>query len=260
MDHMAFTLWGTFLLVLARVTGFFVQAPIFGSHHIAKPVLAGIAILCSILIFPYVEVPSDFPESMLFLGYMLVGQFSIGAVIGFVAFIVMAIAQFAGEMLDIQMGLSVAASFDPASHGAVNLLRRLHFYIAMTLFLMLDGHHYMLRCVFKSFDLIPVTKVWISGALVNELIRLSGTVFYLGIQMAAPALAALFITQVALGMIARTAPQMNVFMLSFPLNIAIGLTLLGLSLPLINMMMRHLFMVNSEDLIRTINILSTPLK
>jgi len=175
---------------------------------------------------------------------MILGQLAIGLVIGYISFIVMAIMQYAGEVLDTQMGLSVAASFDPASRGAVNMIRRFEFYLAMILYLIMDGHHQLLDALHKSFIAIPVSDFHMGDHLIWHLARTTGGIFEIGIQIAAPVLAALFITQVALGLLARVAPQMNVFMLSFPLNIAIGLGLLATSLILFPTILRNLFDAN----------------
>lgn len=256
MEPMALVLFGLFLLAFVRIVTFFVQAPIWGSHHINPPILVGTALAFTVLVYPSLTVPAAFPTTLV--GYMRLVfiQAGIGLVIGYVSFLVMASAQFAGEILDVQMGLSVAASFDPASHGAVNLIRRFKFYFAMILFLILDGHHQLISAVFASFRVIPLTGWNFNGALVHNLIGITGEIFVLGIQMAAPVLAALFITQVALGLLARVAPQMNVFMLSFPLNIMIGLTLLAASLYMIARLLDIQFGENYNQIMESIKMLS----
>lgn len=246
------------LLAFTRIVLVFVQAPIFGSHHIPKPILAGMAVTLTLVMYPHIPVPPDIPQDFLpFIGALLT-QACVGLVLGFVSFLVMAAAQFGGEMLDIQMGLSVAASFDPASHGAVNLLRKVHFYLAMNLWLVLDGHHALIRALEASFRVVPVTYFQITGDIAFEMIRLTSNLLVIGTQIAAPALAALFITQCALGLLARVAPQMNVFMLSFPLNIAIGLALLTLSLPLIVRVISVQFDMNINHLVQSIKLMVPP--
>ncbi len=254
----ALQLFGVGLLAFTRVVLVFVQAPIFGSHHIPKPILAGLAGAVTIAMFPHIPVPADMPDDLLpFMGALL-SQACVGLVIGFVSFLVMAAAQFGGEMLDIQMGLSVAASFDPASHGAVNLLRKVHFYLAMNLYLVLDGHHALIQAINASFRVVPVTYFQINGDIAMEMIRLSANLLVIGTQVAAPALSALFITQCALGLLARVAPQMNVFMLSFPLNIAIGLALLTFSLPLIVRLIGVQFDINLDHVVHSIQMMVPP--
>lgn len=239
-----FSMW---LLAFARFAGFFVQAPIFGSHHFDKKVLVALAATMSIVLFPELKLPPTFTFEIVPYFLMVATQVVTGLVIGFVSFMIMAAAQFGGEMLDVQMGLSVASSFDPATGSTVNMMRRMKFYLAMILYLIMDGHHFLIRAIYQSFDLIPVTGMNLTGNVITQCVVLTGQIFYLGLQISAPALAALFVTQVALGLLARVAPQMNVFMLSFPLNIAIGLSLICASMYVLFMTYHNLFDQNYRD-------------
>ncbi len=244
------------LLAFTRIALIFVQAPIFGSNHIANPVLAGLALTVTIVLYPNLPVPNDMPQDVFPFIQALLTQACVGLVIGYVSFLVMATAQFGGELLDIQMGLSSAASFDPASHGAINLVRKVQFYTAMNLYLCLDGHHMLLKAIDASFKIIPVTHFYFSDDLAWEMLRLSSQLLVVGTQIAAPALAALFINQCAMGLLARVAPQMNVFMLSFPLNIAIGFTLLTLSYPFILRLLGIQFEINLDSLVKCIQMMA----
>ena len=243
-----FALW---LLIFVRFAGFVVQAPIWGSHHFDKKILVASAAVWSCIVYPSMTVPEISFEPITYI-LMIAVQLLVGMVIGYASFMIMSAAQFAGEMLDTQMGLSVAASYDPASGSSVNMMRRLKFYLAMTLFLVFDGHHKLIETMFLSFKVIPVTGLNYNGDLINQLIVMSSEIFYLGVQLASPTMAALFTTQIGLGMLARVAPQMNVFMLSFPLNIAIGLTVLGAALLLIINALHKLFDINNEQIIQVI--------
>lgn len=253
-----FVVMGLGGLAFARIVAIMIQAPILGSKHFNTQVRIGTALALTMLAFPNLPVPDDFPEEMRGFLLAILTQIVVGLCIGMVSFMTMAAAQFGGEMLDIQMGLSVAASMDPSSGGASKLLNRLMFYIAMLLFLVVDGHHQFMIAIYRSFELIPLTYFRVSGALIEQLIRLTGEIFLIGIQIAAPALAALFITQVALGLLARVAPQMNVFMLSFPLNIAIGLMLVSVGLPVITRLLKYRFEVTLDEMFRAMGHMVPP--
>lgn len=233
-EELGFQSFELFILIVARLIGVFVQAPILASRHVSHQGRTALAIMCAFAIFSVVPFPNNLPMDLINLALMILNQLLIGLIIGYLTFIVMAGFQFAGELMDIQLGLSSAASFDPASGGTSNLLRRMHFYIAMLTYLMINGHHQLFKALFKSFELVPVTGFRFTGNIIGHIIGFSADIFILAVQMSAPILASLFITQVALGLLSRVAPQMNVFMLSFPLNILVGLTLLIVSLPLIN--------------------------
>ena len=119
-----------------------------------------------------------------------------------------------------------------------------------------NGHHKLVEIIFSSFKVIPVTGLNYSGDVMHQLIVMTSQIFYLGVQLASPAMAALFTTQIGLGMLARVAPQMNVFMLSFPLNIAIGITVLVAALPLIVNSLQKLFELNNDYVIQIIKAMS----
>ncbi|MBQ7528533.1 flagellar biosynthetic protein FliR [bacterium] len=248
-------LFGIALLVFTRIALIFVQAPIFGSDHVNNSVLVGLAASLTVVLYPHIPVPNDMPNDIFpFFGALLT-QACVGLVLGYTSFIVIAAAQFGGELLDIQMGLSTAASFDPASHGAINLIRKVKFYTAMNLYLVLGGHHQLFAAIYKSFQVIPVTYFNMSEDLAMKLLRMSSDLIVIGTQIAAPALAALFIAQCALGLLARVAPQMNIFMISFPLNIAIGLVLLRISYPLIMRVMAQQFEINLDSLVQCVEMM-----
>ncbi len=255
MNEEVFTAFGTGLLALARVTMVFVQAPIWGSQHFKAPIKMGMGIGVTLVAFPNLPMPKEFPTDIR--GYLLclLMQLAVGLIIGWVSFLVMATAQFGGEMLDIQMGLSAAAQADPSSHGAVNLLRRLHFYMAMMLYLLVDGHHSLWDAVFRSFEVVPLTYFQMTQMQLDQIVNLAGEIYVIGLQISSPVVGALFVAQIALGMVARAAPQMNVFMISFPMNLGIGLLMLGIAADWIMRVLDKRFEINIEQLKDAIDLL-----
>lgn len=242
-----YTAFGVGLLAFVRIVFIFSQAPILGSKHIKPQMKVGLAASLAIVAFPNLPIPKDFPEEPRGFLLAILTQIVVGLAIGFVSYLTMAAAQFGGEMMDIQMGLSVAASMDPSSGGTSKLLMRLNFYTAMLLYLSVNGHHELFRALFRSFQLIPVTQFRVSGHMIELFIKHTEDIFLIGLQIAAPPLAALFITQVAMGLLARVAPQMNVFMLSFPMNIAVGMMLFSIGLPMIRSLLLQQFEINRDQ-------------
>jgi flagellar biosynthetic protein FliR len=247
MEKGAFILFGGWLLAFVRIIGIFGQAPIWGNQRVPRQVLPAMAAILAIIVFPFLKIPENLPCDTIGFLFLLGLQYLIGRVIGYISFLVLSACQFAGQLLDIQMGLSSAASYDPSMHGPVNLIWRFEFYFAMTLYLVLNFDHEMIRTIFKSFEIIPLNGFSYPESMVyafrgsdglmkglGSLSALTGNIFFLAIKLSAPVLAALFIVQIALGMMARVAPQMNVFMLSFPLNIGIGLIIFIVSLTYIS--------------------------
>lgn len=255
MSDEFFMAFGVGLLAFVRIVFIFLQAPIFGSKHIKPQAKVGLAACMALVAFPNLPMPANFPEEPKGFVLAILSQIVVGLAIGFVSYLVMAAAQFGGEMMDIQMGLSVAASMDPSSGGTSKLLMRLNFYIAMLLYLSANGHHELFRAIFRSFQIIPLTEFRVSGRLILIFLSHTEEIFLIGLQIAAPPLAALFITQVAMGLLARVAPQMNVFMLSFPMNIAVGMMLFSIGLPMIQTLLLRQFEINQDRVNDAIDII-----
>ncbi len=253
-----YTAFGVCLLAFVRIVLIFRQAPILGSNHMKNQVKVGLAALLAIVAFPSLKIPDDFPTEPRAYILCILAQIGVGLAIGFVSYLVMAAAQFGGEMMDIQMGLSAAATMDPSSGGTSKLIMRLNFYFAMMLYLVTNGHHEFLRALYRSFDIIPVTTFNVNGHLIELFIAHTEDIFVIGLQIAAPPIAALFITQIAMGLVSKVAPQMNVFMLSFPMNIGVGMMMLSVGLPTIEELLIQQFDVNIQQTYDVIDILMQP--
>lgn len=253
-----YSAFGVCLLAFVRIVLIFRQAPILGSNHMKNQIKIGLSALLALVAFPHLKVPPDFPTEPR--GYILciLSQIGVGLAIGFVSYLVMAAAQFGGEMMDIQMGLSAAATMDPSSGGTSKLIMRLNFYFAMLLYLTTNGHHEFLRALYVSFDIIPVTTFNVNGHLIELFIDHTRDIFIIGLQIASPPIAALFITQIAMGLVSKVAPQMNVFMLSFPMNIGVGMMMLSVGLPVIQNLLVNQFDENIKETYDVINILIQP--
>lgn len=253
-----YTLFGVGLLAFVRIALIFRQAPILGSNHMKGQVKVGLAACMALIAFPHLPVPENFPTEPRGFILCILSQVAVGLAIGFVSYLVMAAAQFGGELMDIQMGLSAAATMDPSSGGTSKLIMRLNFYFAMMLYLITNGHHEFLRALFHSFQIIPVTTFQINGDLIELFIRHTHDIFVIGLQISAPPIAALFITQIAMGLVAKVAPQMNVFMLSFPMNIGVGMMMLSVGLPVIEELLINQFDINNQETYQVINLLIQP--
>lgn len=253
-----YTSFGVCLLAFVRIVLIFRQAPILGSNHMKNQVKIGLAALLALVAFPHLKVPDNFPTEPMGFILCILSQIGVGLAIGFVSYLVMAAAQFGGEMMDIQMGLSAAATMDPSSGGTSKLIMRLNFYFAMLLYLTTNGHHEFLRALYASFEIIPVTTFNVNGALIELFIDHTRDIFIIGLQIASPPIAALFITQIAMGLVSKVAPQMNVFMLSFPANIGVGMMMLSVGLPVIENLLIHEFAENITQTYQAMNMLILP--
>ncbi len=221
-----------FLLILARIAGLFIETPVLNAKTFPSSGKTALAIWISIIMLffvPYSHNPVNNPVVMVFL---IINEVAIGFLIGFVCQILFGAVQAAGEIVDLQMGLSIASAFDPSTGAVTSIVGKLFFYLALVMFVMLNGHHMVLSAVYQSFRVIPVgTFIHISGNLVTQLTMLVASMLLIALQLAVPALLLIFLFDFSLGIISRVAPQVNVFQLGFQMKPTIGLIAILFSTP-----------------------------
>lgn len=214
----------TFLLVLTRVSGVFFLAPVLGSRNIPPQVKIGLALITSLTLAPFVSQP-DVGASTSIIDYamLLAKELSIGAIIGFTATLVFMGFLLAGQIIDFQMGFGMVNVIDPLSNISISLMGQFKNLLAILVFIAINGHHFLFTALAKSFEIVPLTKFAFTPSVTNHFIEMVINMFVIGLKIGAPAIGVLFITDLALGIIARTVPQMNVFIVGIPLKITIGL-------------------------------------
>lgn len=226
------TLLATFIWPLSRILALIAAAPILGNPSIPVRVKLGLAIMITILVAPTVEksLPQIDPATGLGL-IVLLQQLLIGVAIGFVMRIVFVAVEMAGELIGLQMGLGFAIFFDPQNSGQIDIIGRFLGVIASLAFLAIDGHLMMIALISQSFATLPVGSDGVTNVTFTTLANLGGEIFKSGLQLSLPVLTALLITNLALGILTRAAPQLNIFSVGFPLTLSIGLFVLALSMP-----------------------------
>ena len=220
----------TFLLVLARLGGLVTAAPVLGHGLVPVRVKAGLAAVLAAALTPVVA-PAVEPASVWSLAGMLAVEAASGVAIGMVAQFVLAGVQLGGQLAGIQMGFGIVNLIDPQSHAQVSVIAQWEQLLALLVFLVLDVHHLLLRALLGSFQVAPPGAVMMTGASLRGVVAMASDLFVVGIRVSAPVLVALLLTNGALGVLARTVPQLNVFVIGFPLNVGVGLIVLGASLP-----------------------------
>ena len=222
-----------FLLILLRVSSLLMVAPIFGHRLYLARAKIGMAIVVSLIVFPVVaERGLLVPEAFLPYALMMAREVIMGLILGFAVLLLFVGIQFAGQLAGLQMGFGIVNVIDPQSSEQVSIIGQFLNIMAILMVLTLDGHHMILRGLFSSFDVVPLGAVVFPEAIIQKLIVLSGEVFVIAIKISAPVLIALFMISAAMGILARTVPQMNVFIVGFPVQMAVGLAMLLACVPL----------------------------
>ena len=220
-----------FLWPLTRILGLMSAAPLFGHSSIPARIKIGLGVLIALIVAPTVTgVPAVDPMSLTGL-LILAQQFIIGLAIGFAMRLIFAGVEMAGEIAGMSMGLSFASFFDPQSHGHTTVISRFLSFLALLVFLSLDGHLLLLSALIESFTTLPIAAVPIKGHGFLQIANWGGIVFSAGVQLSLPIVAALLITNLSLGILTRAAPQLNIFAVGFPITLGVGFLVLTLSLP-----------------------------
>ncbi len=223
---------GFFLLIFVRITGIFIMAPVFGSKNVNKYIKAGLALIITYILFPLTfNSAVIIPEHFLPYLFIVLGELIVGLIIGFVSSLVFSAIQMSGQLLDMQIGFGVINIIDPQSGGQVPLIGNFKYILALIIFLATNGHHVLLSALFASFKLIPVTGVIVHTTLTEFIVNMVSGTFVIALKISMPILITIIITDIALGILARTMPQMNIFVVGVPGKILVGLFVLSLALP-----------------------------
>ncbi|MBU0572883.1 MAG: flagellar biosynthetic protein FliR [Candidatus Margulisbacteria bacterium] len=242
-----------FLLIVTRIGGIMVQTPVFSSRSFPTPAKVALSVWTAAVMWFVVPVSSALPTTTVSLLLVLASEFTIGLLIGLIANLIFVSVQAAGEIIDLQMGLSVAQSFDPIFGSQISIVGRLFFFTMITMFLIINGHHMVLAGVYKSFNMIPAGQLanFGNGALVLQIITLGSKLFAVGFMLSAPTLLILFImASFVFGIVSRVAPQVNVFMLSFQVRPTLGLIGILLTVPLLVKHIANMLGILGEELLK----------
>lgn len=239
------------MLIFCRITAFFVVVPVFSSRNIPMSFKIGLAFFVSLVVFTARGTGIVVQED-LNLVLLIVREVLIGLLLGFIGYLMFMMIQTAGSFIDMQIGFSIANVIDPMSGVSAPLLGNFKYMIALLLFLGMNGHHYLLDAIVNSYNWVPlnnsVLEKMMDGSLSDFLIRTFGQAFMLALQMSAPLVTALFLTDLGLAFLARTAPQYNVFVIGVPLKIIVGLALLMILMPTMAVLFQNLFSIMFESM------------
>lgn len=226
-------LWITsFIWPLTRILGLIAVAPVFGGSAVPARIKVGFGVLLAILVAPTLQnVPLVDPASLP--GFLiLIEQFVIGVAMGFIIQLVFTCVDIAGNLVSMAMGLGFASYFDIETQGNTPVIGQFLSLVTTLLFLSLNLHLALLSTLVESFTTLPIgvdmsdqPNIWLNVA------NIGSTIFSSGVQLALPIIAALLITNVALGILTRAAPQLNLFGIGFPITLAVGFLMLYILMP-----------------------------
>lgn len=229
--------------MFARVITMLSLMPVFGSANVPLQMKVGLGFIVSLILFPLIPIhPLVQPIAWPTLVFLLFKEVAVGLLIGYCASLLFSAVQVAGRLIDTLMGFAFSEMVDPFTELEVTTMGQLKILLFTVFFLLINGHFFLLITIQKSFEMVPLMGMHFpSGKVAYFLTNMGAKVFVSGLQLCAPVYVALFMTYVALGIVARTVPQINVFFVGVPLQIAVGLIMMVLSLPILMQVFRRMF-------------------
>lgn len=232
-----------FLLVFVRLTAFFVSAPFFSIRGVPSQFKIGFSFFLTFISFSYVPVIAHIPMDFMFV-MLVVKEALVGLILGFICELMFVAVQVAGGLIDMQMGFAMANVIDPRTGVYVPITGNFKNILAILYFLSINGHHLLIRGILTSYEAIPVDKTWIP--LGNEqvllfFVKVFSDMFASALLIAAPIVVALFLVDLSLGIIAKSVPQFNIFVVGLPIKMIAGFLLLIVVMPAFLIILSNLF-------------------
>ena len=220
-----------FIFPFTRILALIASAPVLGNKQVPVQVKIGLALLLTIIIAPTLD-PQPNVEVASAMGFVvLLEQILAGLAIGFTMLQIFAAVEMCGEIAGMQMGLGFASFYDPMNASYSPVISQFMSTIALLAFIGMDGHLYMLEALANSFHTFPISSTVSSAEGLHTLVAWGGSIFTYALQLSMPVIGALLITNLALAVLTRSAPQLNIFQIGFPITLAVGFASLLLTIP-----------------------------
>lgn len=239
-----------FFLVLVRALAFMASGPLLSFTGIPAVFKIGFSLALAIVTYPLVTLDPqvDVPGDAWGYGLAVVSETGFGLLLGITVTIILNSIRMAGQFIDLQIGYAMSNMMDPVNNVQNTLLAQYLYLLALVFWFVIDGHHSLIAGLVSSYQIVPLNAASINGGVVYTLVKIFSGAFTIALRVSAPILAVLLISDLALGFLARTAPQINVFLTGFPIKIAVGLLTLTFLIPLLGSMLRFLFNTIERDL------------
>lgn len=221
-----------FFLVLIRVTGMFVIAPIFGRQNMPTYYKIGFSFFVALIITNTIPVDRLMTfNSVWEYAPLILQEFLVGLILGYIGYLVFAGIYIAGQLIDMKIGFGIVNIMDPLTNIQVPITANFYTTTTMLIFLISGGHHILINALHESYTLVGLGQASFTSLLLDDVIRLFASIFSIGFKIAAPIIGAVMVADIALGIITKTVPQLNVFVVGMPLKILLGLIIIFITVP-----------------------------
>ena len=244
-----------FFWVLVRVSIIFFLLPLFGARGIPVIWKAGLSLIVAMILTPVVPSPQTFPETLPEVILGVVSEAIMGLIMALGVRMLLTSVQMAGQFMSCQMGFAMASAMDPQTGTQSTVLTQFLYLLTVLIFFAIDGHHLFIHALATSFYVVPPNSISLNPMIADLLIKTSGQMLMIGLKISAPIMVALFLSNMCLGIVARTVPQVNILMIGFPINITVGLILFSLVIMNLHPVVTGLAGMMGEFLTRLIHLI-----
>ncbi len=250
------TLIQGFLICLARIAAVFAVIPVFSGGQVPPQMRIGVSVMFALLTYPVVQQVLPVTSlNITDMAIIIAAEVIFGLLVGFIAQLIFMAAEFAGSVIGYQMGFAAANIFDPTTQQQVALISQFQGIFAILIFLSVNAHHLFLEAIVASFTMLPPGGLNLSGGAIPMMVELSNHALILSVRLVAPIMAILILVTLTLGFMTRIFPQLNVFMLSFPLNIGLSFIIMGLTFGVFVAILQGEFAALPERFLRLFSLL-----
>lgn len=222
-----------FVLMFMRISGLFFIVPIFGARNVPTIFRIGLGLLITFLLFQFYNLPPNLEiDSFLEIGFVALSELVIGLLLGYISLLAFSSLIMAGQIIDTHLGFGIVSLFDPQSGMEVSTLGRFYNILSMIIFFSINGHHTLILLLIRTFDIIPLGDFRIDFNVFYSLVGVFIYFFLFAFIFSIPIIAAVIMIEVIFGIIVRTLPQMNIFVLGIPIKIVLGLLAIYLLMPI----------------------------
>ena len=237
-----------FTIVLIRTASVLFFSPIYNQTNIPLIIKIGLSLVIAVAIFPTINNSQlTLPDNLINFILLIFKELAIGFLIGYVATLAFGAFVMAGELISSEMGLSMAELVDPLFGDQISPISQLLQIVALILFFAINGHHWLINALVLSYKTVPVTGFIEMGFSLNKIMHLFNGLFVAAIKIAAPVMIILALVVVVSGFIARSTPEINIFLIIFPMKIIVGLLVLAITFPFITRAIDYLLNLLRKD-------------
>lgn len=220
------------LIIFVRLTGFFVIDPVFARKNFPTIAKISLAFVITLIIFPVIDINTEVPFQSIPYVFLIIKEFFIGFIIGFCAFLMFSSIYVAGQIIDMEIGFGLVNILDPQINVQVPIMGNFQYILTLLIFLTTNGHHHMLSAVIKSYEMLPIGEAVLTEPFFNNVVKMFSNMFVIAFKISLPIIGAILLTDIALALISRTIPQMNIFIIGIPIKIVVGIFVLVFYIPM----------------------------